>query len=233
MKRPARSGRLPRRARAAARAGARGSPRRRSRRGPSARARRRAVASPRAATALHPAEPCPPAAARPRARIAARRDRRCKRSGGAPPGRAGAGSRRLVGHGAATPRAIASRRATRSSVDGWVENILARPEPKAASGLTCASGATAGGICIGMRCAAASSLRSALASASGLPESSAPDAVGRELALPADRELDQHRGERREHDHATGSPPRPSIVHAPRPTWRTATGSRPRRPCWR
>ncbi len=46
---------------------------------------------------------------------------------------------------------IASSRAILSSVVGWVEKSLASPEPYAAYGFTCASGATAGETSIGMR----------------------------------------------------------------------------------
>ena len=71
--------------------------------------------------------------------------------------------------------AIACRRATRSSVDGWVENNFDNPL-NAESGLTCASGATDGDTSIGIRRADFCNLSNVLARASGLPEISAPTA---------------------------------------------------------
>ena len=72
------------------------------------------------------------------------------------------------------PAAIASSRATRSAVGGWVLNSLAIPPPCAASGFTWASGAAAGATCIGIRRAIASSRTSAWASGIGRPRIWAP-----------------------------------------------------------
>jgi len=58
-------------------------------------------------------------------------------------------------------------------VGGWVENSFINPPPCAARGLTCASGATAGWISIGIWRAMASRRRRAPASGSGRPRISA------------------------------------------------------------
>ena len=68
--------------------------------------------------------------------------------------------------------AIASSRATRSSVEGWVLKIEANERPD--SGLTMKRCDVAGLLSIGIIWAPRSSFLRALASASGFPEISAP-----------------------------------------------------------
>ena len=92
-----------------------------------------------------------------------------------------------------------SRRATRSSIGGWVLNSFATRPPR--SGLTMNMWAVAGLAFMGMRLDAASSLRSAEASHIGFPHKRAPVASAWYSRGTRDRHLDQHRGDRGDDHH--------------------------------
>ena len=89
----------------------------------------------------------------------------------------------------------------RSAIGGWVLNSLPMPPPR--NGLAIISelvGASDGSSTSGRAAVPRSSLRSALASASGSPVTWAPVASAGVLAAAADRHLDDAGGERAEDD---------------------------------